>query len=381
MNKEQEFLNQIEEVLLAHEETYELGAWEEFDANRKKNKRKWPIYAWTAAAVALLFVSFGLFEMTKKDGLKNDQVLVKTVNKQHRIERKTETPSKSNPELITANLLSKVSTTTLMHKNIVVVVIDSPVRTILSQTDEHIVVEKPNAQAETKTNPIVALGTQKHEKFTPVLAGAYDSLTNRTAAITSTHSRKLTYSLVVSPSMSNKKINFGAGMELSYNLGNRFSINSGLMYTELNAKSDGKSLYASNSTPQSANLAVSGIELPLGIRYQTDGGFYAAAGVSALGLVNDKLEYNFLQENTVASMEVKSGIATEVLKVVAERKTEESIEPLSNYMGFFNFSAGKKQAFGNVNLNIGPFVKVPFNSVSSERIKLLQGGIKVSIDF
>ena len=50
-------------------------------------------------------------------------------------------------------------------------------------------------------------------------------------------------------------------------------------------------------------------------------------------------------------------------------------------MGFFNFSAGKKQAFGNVNLNIGPFVKVPFSSVSIERIKLLQGGIKVSVDF
>ena len=63
MKKEQEeaFFKQIEEVLHQHDEAYALGAWEEFDANRKKNKRKWPMYIWAAAAAVLLLLGFGLF--------------------------------------------------------------------------------------------------------------------------------------------------------------------------------------------------------------------------------------------------------------------------------------------------------------------------------
>ncbi len=386
MNKEQEFLNQIEEVLLAHEETYELGAWEEFDANRKKNKLKWPIYTWAAAAVVLLFVSFGLFEILKRDEQQKDQVFVKNDNEQREIKEDTKTPTKSNPTLERLDLLGEGNTekalkTPSIHKNKFVATIDSPALTIMAQTDQLIAVEKPSQPSENIAAPVAALGVLKNDKFTPVFAGAYDSLTNRNATITPASSRKLTYSLVVSPSLSNKKMNFGAGMELSYSLGNRLSINSGLMYTAINAKSDGESLVATNGKPQGANLAVSGIELPLGIQYQTERGFYATAGVSALGLINDKLEYSFLEEKTIMLTEFNAGISTQVLKVVSEKKTEKSIEPLHNYMGFFNFSAGKKQAFGNINLNVGPFVKVPFNSVSSERIKLLQGGIKISVDF
>ena len=61
------------------------------------------------------------------------------------------------------------------------------------------------------------------------------------------------------------------------------------MYTALNAQSDGQSLATTSSlNGQSANLSLTGIELPFCIQYQTKSGYYAAAGVSALGLINDK---------------------------------------------------------------------------------------------
>ena len=381
MNKEQEqgFFNQIEDVLHTYEETYELGAWEEFDANRKKNKRKWPLFMWTAAAVVLLIAGFGLLELTKKDELLNNQTVVKNNNVQPKLTEDANTQLKTNPS-VAVEQQSKVITAQHEQRTF------NSANSIVTQTEQVIALQKNTPQSE---NVVVTpkvmedVIARKQDKFAPVTAGAYDSLLNRNPVVASADksAKKLTYSLVVSPSVSNQKINFGAGMELSYALGKGVSINSGLLYTALNAKSNGKSSLATNSTSRGASLAVSGIELPLGIQYQTNSGFYAAAGVSAVGLLNDKLEYSYLQDRTVTFSEVSAGIATEVYKVVTERKTEESIEPLNNYMGFFNFSAGKKQAFGKVNLNIGPFVKIPFSSVSTERIKLVQGGVKISVDF
>ncbi len=386
MNKEQEqgLFNQIEEVLHTHEETYELGAWEEFDTNRKKNKRKWPLYIWTAAAVVLLIAGFGLLEMTKKDEQQNNQALVKNLKEPLNIKADTGMHSKKNLPMAIEQSTGVVARMEEKTYN--------PVNPIVTQTEQLVTVQKNNPQSENTTTTPLSTSTviamdkaivQKQDKFAPVTAGAYDSLVNRNHALASVDksAKKLTYSLVVAPSVSNQRMNFGAGMELSYALGKGISINSGLLYTALNAKSNGKSLMATNSMSRGASLAVSGIELPLGIQYQTDKGFYATAGVSAVGLLNDKLEYSYLQESTVTKTEFNAGVATEVYKVVSERKTEESIEPLNNYMGFFNFSAGKKQAFGKVNLNIGPFVKVPFSSVSSEKIKLVQGGVKISVDF
>lgn len=374
MNKEQEqkFLNQIEEVLQAHEDTYQHGAWEEFDANRKKNKRKWPIYGWAAAAVVLLFACLGVFEIAKRDELHTDKTSVKNLNQPYKIKEDTGTTTRRNQVIrkqgsVKADLIAIQDVETLIR--------------VSKANHNNLVVEGVISVATAKDTTLANLSFKKPNKHKPVLAGAYDSLTNRSQVVATSTPRKLTYSLMVSPSVSNQKMNFGAGMELSYKVGSRLSLNSGLIYSTINAKSDGKSLVAANSRPQSANLAVSGIELPLSIQYQTKDGFYATAGVSALGLIKDKLEYSFLEEKTVTSMEIRGGQSLEVLKIVSEKKTEKSIEPLNNYMGFFNFSVGKKQAFGNTHLNIGPFVKVPFNSVSSERIKLIQGGIKVGIDF
>ncbi len=387
LEEEEAFFSQVEEVLQTHEDAYDVGAWEEFVATRKKEKRKWPLYAWTAAAVVLLLLSFGLFELTKKDELHNDAIVVKNENKQPESGKLNDNPT---PKADEGSVIETKTITYASHNNPILAV-DTDVNSIITKSDLLTANEKPNnsniaiAAAVTPkdtaiTRPVFINGS----KNTVVLAGAYDSLLNRNqvAKIDERNDKKLTYSLVVSPALSNQKLNFGAGMELSYKLGDHLSVSSGLMYTAINAKSDGNSLTASNnSRAQNANLAVAGIELPLGIQYHTKGGFYAAAGVSALGLINDKLEYSFLAERTVSEVQYSAGIANDVLKVVNEKQTEKSIEPLNNYMGFFNFSAGKKQAFGNVNLNIGPFVKVPFSSVSSEKIKLLQGGVKVSIDF
>lgn len=380
IEQEEEFFSHVEEVLHAHEDAYEVGAWEEFVATKKKDQQKRPLFTWIAAAAVLLLLSFGLFEITKEELLQKKAVIVNNNPKQH--SNPTAVADDPSLPIKEQTVIAQVRNTHApLNKESIVSLIATAGDLPMANTD-------PNKPADYR--PIVKDTVIKtplfnnERKYAPVVAGAYDSLMNqnRVAKLDEKDAKKLTYSLVVSPSISNQKVNFGAGMELSYKLGQHLSVSSGLMYTAIDAKSDGNSLVAaSNAMPQDANLALRGIEIPLGIQYQTKNGFYASAGVSALGLIKDKLEYNYLAEGMAAEVQYSAGITNEVLKVVNEKQTQKSIEPLNNYMGFFNFSAGKKQAIGNVNFNIGPFVKVPFSSVSSEKIKLLQGGLKVSIDF
>ena len=67
IEQEEEFFSHVEEVLHAHEDAYEVGAWEEFVATKKKSQQRRPLFTWIAAAAVLLLLGFGLFEITKEE--------------------------------------------------------------------------------------------------------------------------------------------------------------------------------------------------------------------------------------------------------------------------------------------------------------------------
>jgi len=408
MKKEEEFFDKVEEVLHAYTETYEEGAWEDFEKQRKKEKKVWLFKPWAAVAAAVILLAiYGLFELTNTGYLK-EQTIAKKVDKQ--------LPGKANEQIhIDTSINEKATTQSEIsiakqfnkeNNTIKIDPVDEPVKEVSPNLlfNEQVIANTAQNQVQKPSNSItlnneekqnviaVAPSTQKNniDKSTVITptnkytAGAYDSLVNKNATViakTKNNDRNFTYSVVVAPSLSNQKVNFGAGMEISYKLGSRFSINSGVIYNQLNAKSGGRSLSSANQFAQNADLAVSGIEVPLGLQYQINNGFYASVGISGMSLLSNRLEYSY-QEDRVASMPVMNSDGTsQLIGLVSEFRTAQAKEDLNNYIGFFTISAGKKQAFGKSNLNIGPFLKIPFNSVSTEKIKLLQGGFRLSFDF
>ena len=411
MKKEEEFFDKVEEVLHAYTETYEEGAWEDFEKHRKKEKKVWLFRPWAAVAAAVILIAvYGLFELTDTGHLK-EQTIAKKIDKQlpekaisqihidTQINAKKTTQSETRIAKQFNNKMNDVKIGSLNELAITVKDVNPNPRlneVVIANTAQNQVQKPSNAitlNNEEKQNVIAVIpATQKNniDKNTVITppnrysAGAYDSLVNKNATViakTKNNDRNFTYSVLVAPSLSNQKVNFGAGMEISYKLGSRFSINSGVIYNELNAKSGGRSLSSANQFAQNADLAVSGIEVPLGLQYQISNGFYASVGVSGMSLLSNRLEYSY-QEDRVASMPVMNDNGTsQLIGLVSELKTAQAKEDLNNYIGFFTISAGKKQAFGKSNLNIGPFLKIPFNSVSTEKIKLLQGGFRLSFDF
>ena len=389
IEQEQEFFSQIEKVFHAHEDVYDPNAWEEFEIYRNSKKSKLPIYTWIAAAVILMIVSFGLYQFIQKENFQNPPVLVQKTRKYNNFDKEENHSKFNNAEQLQTNELIVKSNKRLLTNKLVPKInnYNSNFQSNNLNTQVIVGVNSDKNQEIINKDEIINLKEEKKIlnnklKSLPIYAGAYDSLLNINTQTLEKHVNKLTYSVVVSPSFSNEKINFGAGLEISYAINKKFSINSGLIYSSFNAVSDGKSFKNTSISPsKSADLAITGIELPLAIQYQTKSGFYASAGVSGVGLVNDKLEYNYLEEKMVSVTEFSVSGNIEVFKLISEQKIEKSIAPLNNYMGFFNFSAGKKQAIGKMNINIGPFVKIPFSSVSVEKIKLTQGGLKLSVDF
>jgi hypothetical protein len=217
---------------------------------------------------------------------------------------------------------------------------------------------------------------------------SYDELVNsrknRSDAVAKNSEEKnLSYALVVQPGIGNQKMNYSTGVQVSYKVSQRISINSGVGYSSLNATASGSVASTRRGSVQNVNLALSGVEVPLAVQYKTDKGFYVAAGVMGMSVVNNRLDYNYVTQSVAATtMLDKSNASYSALSVVSENKTEESKEKVGNYLGFYIFSAGKKQPIGKKNnINFGPFLRVPFGAVSSEKIRLLQGGISLGLDF
>lgn len=239
----------------------------------------------------------------------------------------------------------------------------------------------------------------------------YDSLASlnkpKTLPADNKKSKSISYALLVSPSVGNQKMNFGTGVEVAYNINKNFSVSSGVSYAYVNAGSNRNGVPAdatqnlsmkgynasfsapstpssfsntnSSQTVQGVRLALSGLEIPLSFQYKTAGGFYLSAGVSAMSVIGNNLSYNYINNRSVSTPSANGFAST--ISVITEETTERSNENLSGYIGFYTFSAGKKVSFGRGKLNFAPFIKIPFNRVSSESIQLMHGGIQLGIGF
>jgi hypothetical protein len=442
MKQENRLFSQIEDTLYSYEEAYIPGAWEEFQKKKKRRRRGILFYRITSAAAVLLLFSYVTVQFFK-DGpipVKLQQVKTKVqLHQRDSVISNSGTNSNQNPGAITPNTIVKQYTikpgkeAPVHYKSVAPVqqaIVNTPDKTnglIANNTTENIEKGHPVAPEKAPATDagsgnsaptdfsVGVLPFKSGTKIAKVSGPIYDSIANQAKvrannrAIANTTkadgvkktTNNVMYSIVVSPSMGNQKMNFGTGVEVSYKIGNNLLVSSGVSYSSIHAGGSntapvyGDSNYSSvapsagsynnasaNKKVQNVNLDVSGFEVPLGLQYRTTNGFYVSAGVLAMGVVKDRLAYDYIIDRPVTMATLDAfGVTQQVIRVASEKQTEESQERVNRYLGFYMFSIGKKQSIGNKYLNIGPFLKVPFGGVSSENIRLLQGGIHVGFDF
>lgn len=406
---DKELIEQIATTLQNHEENYSPGAWERF--SEKENKRRgfiyWPL--WTAAAL-ILAIGAVFFAVDKKG------------NQDHIVVTKPKTETKASSESTNQKPVAIDENSSILSNN-------------PKSADQNIVangVSKKSIQIEnnnqknnsqfnfdTKSDEIIKnynslenslvginLSSSSNKNFeittiekksVPIKKTAFedllaqDSKANQyNAAAKTTADSKWEPSVYIAPAMGNdNKVNMNYGFSLSYAVANKLSISSGVSYASLSST---ESLDAaapqslSGKNLESVNAKVSGINVPLELRYKISEKLYTGIGVSALAVLNNSQNNTYLV-NQVQSMVSSdaTGYSTSKNYIVQEKKSEAqpeaAIDP-DRYIGFYNFSLGYKQKISTKkNISIEPFLRLPMKTFSKENLNLTNGGLRIKFDF
>lgn len=405
-----DLFSEIRDAAQAWEEPYEQGAWEDF--SREHKRRRGLVIFWRYLGVAAMFLFLLLGGL-----LYNHQPEINNAHKQLTSNSPQKKPLKSSPVLTDTKLSKNITMANALHttnkNNTVAGAVQAQIVSSKKLINAHIVnlpdtIKDKRIVINTKSHPklrnnnhlqtltspdTVNTGTTKNNTSLHIIAVApvkkiplgshslYDSLTNHIAEDKKKINHNLTYALAINPSVGNKKVSFGAGLEVFYPVNDRLSLGSGLGFASLHAETENSGSNAITQV-QGSNLDINGIELPINFKYQVNGGFYVNAGISAVAILNNQLAYHYFTPTTQTITQFDGkGSPHEAIQLASAKSTEQSKEHLGHYIGFYTFSAGKKQTFGKGQLNFGPFIKVPFNPISSQNIRFTQGGFSVSVSF
>jgi len=196
------------------------------------------------------------------------------------------------------------------------------------------------------------------------------------------------FGLELSSSFISEKMNYGGGVFMERKISEKFSLTSGLAYTKINAANETNPVGISASTRKvGVESSMQALDIPLSIIYEVKDGFYASVGVSLLAVLNEDKAFQY-ETDIVSESFVKdpnTGLESTVYSTVTRQYTEPVDEMEStgkDNIGYFNLSVGKKQSFyGNTQLLLEPFLKLPLVKQSDNEVKLMNAGLKIKVMF
>lgn len=208
---------------------------------------------------------------------------------------------------------------------------------------------------------------------------------------------KWDFGFAVIPTATSTSTYVGGGITTSYRISNKLSLSSGISMLQLAGGKDvstapgavTQSLMSALSTKElvAVNANIKAIDIPLGLVYHVNKHYYTSAGISYFNVLSEKNTNTVvqLQQQTLISANALTGKPAFYKAIVPQEITEPSETGTLNgnsYLGFFNFSVGRKQnIFNKYNILIEPFVKLPVGKLSDENLKLMNSGIKFQVSF
>lgn len=425
---QKELIKEITELFQAHEEPYEVGAWEDFSKQRKKKKIV-PL-AWIGAAAALLLilsvlpfvfrtdpvhlsVSAGhqpnqkgpssimsgpsenkIDQDNQKNGTDQQVAFVNPYTTGHL--KKDGRPKFQSSSMPTKEVNEKdtqsVTPVALLSQNL-----------IKSATADAVVA---NINSNKKIQPQEETGIKHKEETSlkpPVKKQTFEEFlrseakSEATANVQTKPASRWDFGVEVSPTMLQSRLNMGAGVSTEYRLSKKFSLSSGISYVALDAgksvtpPSSGVSSFASdgesNKKLLSVQASIQAIDIPIALTYNVNKNFYTSLGVSYFGVFKEKRGSKYVTELEVNNslQNIATGKIESFQSVLSENSTEVATDlPLkgNSYLGFFNFSVGHKQEiFKGYKVIVEPFLKVPIGKLSDQDLKLSNGGVKLKFTF
>lgn len=430
---EDELISQIKKTMASHEEPYVAGAWEKFNERAADDKKPvFGLYKILSIAAMLLVCAFVFLYVDKVvDNPKTEVAKKKTTpaeqqNPDIALPELSEEPIKI-PELERSIYTAKSKSASEVMDSLidnsleqayVYQAIDSAA--ILQQSAILMAPDQDNQLQNLAATRRLQLsrGLSLHTKIAPptiaALAGEqqqtegarnFESFLEKeqlltTAKLKSAESPakqqqdKWELGLMVAPSFgNNNKLNFGYGVSMAYALSRKVEVVSGITYNDMHASNQVPSapvntaafFSGESKNLQSVEASVSGIDIPLGIKYNLSKKIYANVGVSAFAVLNERKNNTYIQETSMQTVSTDPGTAGEMrIVVMNQRVTEKAPDPSvgDKYIGFYNLSFGVKQPLSKKNtLSLEPFVKLPMKETAGDNLRLIGTGIKLKLDF
>ena len=410
---EDELITHIRESLMAHEEEYVPGAWEDFIKEKPKKRGLFFWLGGLSSAAAVLLIGFGLFfALNKKDLPKNPEIAVtKPVKDGSLLPQASEVVSavpsvqKQGTPISTTknNSLSLAGDVMETRQGTIDLSTNGP-RSAMAQMETN----QPTVNSGSKPERIVSQeqvvnqtpAVEKKQSFEDFLIGEtkQNGIAN-TGKSTNKRESKWEMGVVVAPSFGNsKKLNMGYGVSMGYALSDKVSINSGISYNEMGASrtienppntammsvSVGGEVANESKELKAVNAQLRGIDIPLELKYHLSKRLYANVGISAFAVIDQKQQNTFI-ESKVAPQAYDGGSSIAKAMVLNRTVSEEAPkEEVKNapYLGFYNFSVGYKQKISKGKaFSVEPFVKLPMKELKQENLYLIGTGVRLKFDF
>ncbi|RZL37560.1 MAG: hypothetical protein EOO96_04795 [Pedobacter sp.] len=433
---EKELIAHIRESLIEHEESYQLGAWEKFNAPEKKRRPFLLPFLQGAAAILIIGLITFFIVNKKPNALDTVNTNIKTEqpkagqNPQEniiKIEQKPLISNKANDDengvIADESLEGKelnvspknTSLTNAQNQNILsaneaAVATNLSLQNPTTITNKTEIVELQNPVEKKVENVIIKPSSETVivAKVEDTKPNIIDFLANETKNGTAKkadekenkNKDRFTVGLVVAPSFGNvKRLNMGYGVSVDYKLSDKFALNSGFAYNQMaaskgvvnNTQSDVASVSAiakSSSTKslESVEERVTGIDIPLEIKYNVSKSLYANFGVSAFAVINQKRDNTFLEAKIVQPQSAGFSSANSFSSVLVTQRVTENQEVTEaqnySYLGFYNLSFGYRKKISKKNsFAVEPFLKLPMREVKTENLRLIGTGVKLKFDF
>jgi hypothetical protein len=392
-----ELITEMVSLLKAYEEPYEEGAWEDFNQGAKSKKGTYLLWIGIAALFAVILSAMPFVFDTK---IPNEPVIVKN-------KPQVETPVTPLDESVSMPLTKDVEPVKaykadLSKQNKVIarntIIGNKPMHAVVTPAVEKIV-EPSSVFDVMETAPLVAqqpvVKPSEKRVTEPVRKKTFkeflDQETKMANVKSSAKSSKWDFGIELLPTVLQSKVNLGAGITTAYKLSEKFSLNSGISYIALNAGqkvADPQPVSLMSSKKLVAiDANIKAIDIPISLTFNVNKQLYTSVGVSYFNVLSERRSNNYLTEMEVSrsSLNSATGQIESHQTQVSQQNTEVAEDvPLdgNSYLGFMNFSVGHKQKLSKDHqIIIEPFLKVPVGKLSTQDLKLSNGGVKLRFSF
>jgi len=354
-------LEVIKSLLQNNEEAYKEGSWESFLKQQPKKNKTTGWYWFSGIAATLLLVGFALlfsYNPSPKP-VQLSALKIKPVQK----EILKQTPLKK---------LRKINNISIQIKE-------------KHPEDIEAIIKSSEQDTSVSENIIVVQSKPKEKKV-----GPYTAYKPHEDIKSTKKAENWTIGMGLATDFNNsKKIGLALEAVVGYALSPKITVMLGAGYRESSAfKENGEQTLsiADQKRLESATVRISGIEIPLGLKYNVNQRLYAKVGVSAFATIKQRGELTYLSTiSHTQSIVDPNGEVYDQTFVSEERSTvniEDQPQDKEKYKSFINVSFGYKYPFlKNRSITLEPFIKLPLQGSKIENLNFSTAGIRLGIDF